>query len=40
MSLFNKLAKTYAEQLGILASRGLVIADLAFAEKCLRHHNF
>ena len=36
MPPFSKPAQSYAEQLGILASRGLVIEDLVFAEKCLR----
>lgn len=40
MPPFSKSAKTYADQLGILASRGLVIADPVFAENCLRHHNY
>jgi abortive infection bacteriophage resistance protein len=40
MASFNKQPKTYADQLGILASRGLVIADPVFAEKCLHHHNY
>lgn len=37
---FNKPPKTYAEQVGILESRGLGIPDPAFAEHCLRHHNY
>jgi len=37
---FSKSPKTYAEQLEILKSRGLVVTDDAFAEHCLRHHNY
>lgn len=37
---FNKTPKTHAEQLAILKGRGLVVTDDAFAEHCLRHHNY
>ena len=37
---FNKPPKSYAEQLQILKNRGLVVADDAFAEHCLKHHNY
>jgi abortive infection bacteriophage resistance protein len=36
----NKPAKTYAEQLEILKSRGLLVADDARALHCLEHHNY
>jgi abortive infection bacteriophage resistance protein len=35
-----KDAKTYLEQLGLLKSRGLVVADDQFALHCLEHHNY
>ncbi|MCK4564183.1 MAG: Abi family protein [Verrucomicrobia bacterium] len=37
---FNKPPKSYAEQVEILKGRGLLIPDEAFAEHCLRHHNY
>lgn len=37
---FNKLPKTYAEQVAILIGRGLLVPDGDFAEHCLRHHNY
>jgi len=40
MTPFAKTAKTYTEQIAILQSRGLVLADVAFAEHCLTHHNY
>jgi abortive infection bacteriophage resistance protein len=40
MTPFAKTAKTYAEQIAILQSRGLVVVDVAFAEHCLTHHNY
>jgi abortive infection bacteriophage resistance protein len=36
----NKPAKTYAEQLAILKSRGLLVTDEAQALHCLQHHNY
>ena len=40
MPPFAKTAKTYAEQVAVLQSRGLVVDDLAFAVRCLTHHNY
>lgn len=37
---FNKPATTYAQQLAILKSRGLAVADEPFAMHCLEHHNY
>ncbi|MBN1423286.1 Abi family protein [Candidatus Fermentibacteria bacterium] len=37
---YNKPARTYAEQLEILRSRGLTIGDPAFALRCLKHCNY
>ena len=39
-SSFPKPAKTYAEQIDILRSRGLLVNDPCWAEQCLRHHNY
>lgn len=36
----SKPAKSYQEQLNIFKSRGLVVADEAFAIHCLEHHNY
>lgn len=36
----SKDPKTYQEQLAILKSRGLQVADEAFAIECLAHHNY
>ncbi|MDR1281554.1 MAG: hypothetical protein LBK99_12120 [Opitutaceae bacterium] len=40
MSIPSKPAKTYPEQLGILKSRGLEIADEKQVLECLIHHNY
>lgn len=37
---FTKGAKSYAEQIAILESRGLTVSDPAFANHCLAHHNY
>ena len=37
---FIKTARTYAEQIAILQSRGLVVGDVEFAGRCLTHHNY
>ncbi len=37
---FAKPALTYAQQVQLLRSRGLVVADQALAEHCLAHHNY
>ena len=36
----SKPAKTYEEQIALLLHRGLVVADVAFAQHCLTHHNY
>ena len=36
----NKPAKTYAEQIAILKSRGLIVTDEPRALHCLEHHNY
>ncbi len=38
--LVSKPAHTYAQQIEILRSRGLVVGDAEFAERCLAHHNY
>ncbi len=35
-----KIPQTYEQQLGILKTRGLVVADEPFALHCLEHHNY
>ncbi len=40
MPTYAKPATDYSGQVAILAGRGLVIADSAFAEHCLAHHNY
>lgn len=40
MPTYTKPATDYSGQIAILASRGLVIADSAFAMHCLAHHNY
>lgn len=40
MPIFAKTPKTYSEQVALLQSRGLIVADVRFAEHCLLHHNY
>jgi abortive infection bacteriophage resistance protein len=37
---YAKTAKTYDEQVALLQSRGLIVSDVAFAVRCLTHHNY
>ncbi len=40
MPIFAKTPKTYSEQVALLQSRGLIVADVQLAERCLVHHNY